>query len=98
MSTDLAQASILEERENSAAVSSAETVLLDSNHNAGRAAGNVMGGPRFDTVASRTAQERGQWAVQQPDVEGRGSSRRSSDSTADQVLVRVCAGGGPAFL
>lgn len=102
MSTDLEQAGNLEGRDNAAAVSSAETMLLDSNsnrNNAGgvqgrtnalfrRAAGTVVGALRFDTtVVSRTAEQGGgQWAVQQPAAGERGLPR---DSEVDQVLVRV---------
>lgn len=100
MSTDLVQAGILEGRDGAAAVSNAEGLLLDNSHNAGaaqrskatfrRAAGTVVGALRFDTAASRTAQEKGQWAVQQ-------RATGLDGNTADKVCLRVQAV-PPAFL
>lgn len=94
MSTDLARIGTLEGRDN--AVSDAETVLLDNGHKTGaaqrkqasfrRVAGKVVGAVRFES-AMRSAQERGQWAVQQSPP---GEQHNDADgNTADQVRVRV---------
>ena len=87
MSTDLTRAGVLGGRDS--AVSNAESMLRDSSRSNGEAgqrtpssfrrlAGSVMGALRFDSVASRTARERGQWAVQQSPIAQQGSP-------ADQV-------------
>lgn len=98
MSTDLTRSGILEARDST--VSSAENMLRDNSHNAEagqrnpvsfqRLAGSVVGALR--SVASRTAKERGQWAVQQSPPAEQGLPRDADGSTADQVrLGRVQA-------